>query len=144
MFFLRQFIIETKTLIYLSNLNHKLQSLSICKFCKNIWGWSEFEFLLRRIIYIIPDCIPTMNKPIFFVAWIYYNSLNTLQKQEPEWIICFTVHTMRRMQIFYILFTSMNENMQRFFIDLSTTTFQGLCFQGLHSYWSRLILWKDL
>ena len=113
MFFLRQFIIETKTLIYLSNLNHKLQSLSICKFCKNIWGWSEFEFLLRRIM--IPDCIPTMNKPIFFVAWIYYNSLNTLQKQEPEWIICFTVHTMRRMQIFYILFTSMNENMHIFF-----------------------------
>ena len=38
MFFFRQFIIETKTLIYLSNLNHKLQSLSICKFCKKHMG----------------------------------------------------------------------------------------------------------
>ena len=121
MFFLRQFIIETKTLIYLSNLNHKLQSLSICKFCKKHmglkWIWIPSKTYYKFIIYIhiIPDCIPTMNKPIFFVAWIYYNSLNTLQKQEPEWIICFTVHTMRRMQIFYILFASMNENMHIFF-----------------------------
>ena len=120
MFFLRQFIIETKTLIYLSNLNLKLQSLSICKFCKKHmglkWIWIPSKtYYICLCIYIIPDCIPTMSKPIFFVAWIYYNSLNTLQKQEPEWIICFTVHTMRRMQIFYILFASMNENMHIFF-----------------------------